>query len=79
VEAACAGAFGSSSIVRRGRSSSATSDSAWFEIPAGILEGDPVLRPDKHIFVEIKSPWFEIEDDLPRLDKIALIRLRQGG
>ena len=53
-----------------------TSDAAWFEIAAGALEGDPILRPDKHIFVELRSPWFEIADDLPRLDKQALIRLR---
>jgi hypothetical protein len=55
-----------------------TSDAPWFEIPAGLLEGDPGLRPDKHIFVEVRSPWFEITDDLPRLDRAALIRLRAG-
>ena len=31
----------------------------WFEIPAGLLEGDPQLAPDKHIFVELRAPWFE--------------------
>lgn len=53
------------------------SDSPWFEVPAGILDNDPQLRPDKHIFVEVKSPWFTITDDLPQLDKAALLRLRQ--
>ncbi len=48
----------------------------WFEIPAGLLENDPGLRPDKHIFVELKAPWFEIADDLPQLDKRSLIALR---
>jgi hypothetical protein len=53
-----------------------TLDAEWFEIQAGLLEDDPLVRPDKHIFVELRSPWFEITDDLPRLDKQALIRLR---
>jgi hypothetical protein len=56
-----------------------TNDADWFEIQAGLLEGDPELRPDKHIFVELRSPWFEITDDLPRLDKRALIRLRAAS
>jgi hypothetical protein len=46
-------------------------------VPAGLLDDDPQLRPDKHIFVEVKSPWFAIRDDLPQLDKAALLRLRQ--
>jgi hypothetical protein len=52
-------------------------ESPWFEVPAGLLDDDPQLRPDKHIFVEVKSPWFAIADDLPQLDKAALLRLRQ--
>ena len=52
--------------------------SSWFEIPAGLLEDDPGLRPDKHIFVELKAPWFEIGDALPQLDKKALVALRRG-
>lgn len=39
---------------------------SWFEIPVGLLDDDPGLRPDKHIFVECKSSWFEITDALPR-------------
>ena len=54
------------------------SDSRWFEVPAGVLDDDPQLRPDKHIFVEAKSPWFAITDDLPQLDKAALLRLRRA-
>jgi len=53
------------------------SDSPWFEVPAGVLDDDPQLRPDKHIFVEVKSPWFAITDDLPQLDKAALLKLRR--
>ena len=52
------------------------SDSRWLEVPAGILEDDPQLRPDKHIYVEFKSPWFAITDDLPQFDKPALVRYR---
>jgi hypothetical protein len=40
---------------------------SWFEIPAGLLDGDPLLRPDKHIFVERKSSWFDVSDSLPQL------------
>jgi hypothetical protein len=37
-------------------------------IPAGALDHDPGLRPQMHIFVGSKAPWFEIADDLPRHD-----------
>jgi hypothetical protein len=48
----------------------------WFESPAGLLDGDPQIKPDKHIFVELKAAWFEITDDLPRYDAPALRELR---
>jgi len=49
----------------------------WFEVPAGLLDGDPELRPDKHIFIELKAPWFEITDALPQLTKAALLAYRR--
>jgi hypothetical protein len=52
---------------------------AWFEIPAGLLEGDPQYRPDRHILIEWAAPWHEITDDLPQLDGPALVRLRRGN
>jgi hypothetical protein len=52
-------------------------DDALIEIPAGLLDDDPGLRPDKHIFVEVKSDWFPITDALPQLDKQQLTRLRR--
>ncbi len=52
-------------------------DAAWFEIPAGLLDGDPEVRPDRHIFVECKSPWFTISDSLPQLTKLQLIEVRK--
>jgi len=51
-------------------------ETPWFEIPAGALDDDPQLRPDRHIFVELNAHWFEIADNLPQLDKAALVRLR---
>lgn len=53
-------------------------DSPWMEIPAGLLDEDPQVRPDRHIFVEFKSPWFSITDDLPQLNRAELIRLREA-
>lgn len=49
----------------------------WFEIPAGLLDDDPLLRPERHIFVECKSPWYEISDSLPRVTKAQLAELRK--
>ena len=52
--------------------------SEFFEIAAGLLDDDPELRPDKHIFVEAKAKWDEIRDNLPQLDKQALLKARSG-
>ncbi len=51
---------------------------SWFEIPAGLLDDDPGLKPDKHIFVEFAPPWDEIEGDLPRYTVRDLARERYG-
>ncbi len=51
-------------------------DSEFFEVAAGLLDDDPGRRPDRHIFTHVKSHWYEITDDLPKLDKDALIALR---
>jgi hypothetical protein len=53
------------------------SSSSWLEIPAGLLDDDPRLRPDKHIYVDVKSVWFDIADDLPKFDKAAIRRYRE--
>lgn len=50
--------------------------SETIEIPAGLLDDDPVLRPDKHIFVELNAAWFPITDTLPQMDKETLRRHR---
>jgi hypothetical protein len=35
-------------------------------IAAGLLDGDPGVRPSLHVFVSSKAPWWEIADDLPQ-------------
>ena len=52
-------------------------DATWLEIPAGLLDDDSELRPDRHIFVECSSPWFTISDLLPQLTKTQLSELRK--
>jgi len=52
------------------------SNSEWCEIPAGLLDDDPGMKADKHIFVEHRAPWFEIADGLPQYDLQALLELR---
>jgi hypothetical protein len=49
----------------------------WFEIPAGLLDGDPALRPDKHIFVELKAPWHTITDNAPQMTLPMLAEWRR--
>jgi hypothetical protein len=49
------------------------------EVPAGALDDDPGVRPDKHIFVEHKAPWFAITDQLPQLDKQRLVEWRRAA
>ena len=38
-------------------------------ITLGTVEGDPGIKPECHIFVGSKAPWYEINDDLPQFDK----------
>jgi hypothetical protein len=39
-------------------------DREIIRVPAGTLEGDPGVRPQRHIFVDYEAPWFEITDAL---------------
>jgi hypothetical protein len=55
------------------------SEARWFEVHAGVLDDDPGLRPERHILVEAKSPWFTISDALPQLDRAALTTLRNSA
>jgi len=54
------------------------STASWFEIPAGLLDGEFSMQPDKHIYVDCKSDWFKISDSLPQLSEIQLIKHRNN-
>jgi len=48
------------SVVRNG---------AFVHVAMGTLVDAPSIRPDKHIFVGSKAPWFTITDDLPQFEE----------
>jgi hypothetical protein len=35
-------------------------------VTLGTLDGDPHARPERHVFVASKAPWYEIADSLPQ-------------
>jgi hypothetical protein len=41
-------------------------DGAWVHVAMGTLVDGPTIRPQRHIFVGSKAPWFTITDDLPQ-------------
>jgi hypothetical protein len=41
-------------------------DGAWVHVAMGTLVDAPAIRPQRHIFVGSKAPWFTITDDLPQ-------------
>ncbi len=43
-----------------------------FGVPLGILDDDPGRRPECHVFVGEKAPWFEITDDLPQHSRLPV-------
>jgi hypothetical protein len=48
------------------------------EIPAGLFDDDPGVKPDKHIFVELLPAWDELRDGLPQYTVKELYKLRTG-
>jgi hypothetical protein len=48
------------SVVREG---------AYVHVALGSLIDTPTIRPDGHILVGSKAPWFEITDDLPQYER----------
>ncbi len=40
-------------------------------VPAGTLDTDPGIRPQAHIYVGSKAPWFEITDDIPQYAEMS--------
>lgn len=51
----------------------------WIEIAAGLLDDDPGVVPDRHIFVEHVPSWAPITDGLPQLDEAAVAAMRTRG
>ena len=43
----------------------------YVHVGMGSLIDVPTIRPQAHIFVGSKAPWFEITDDLPQFDRYA--------
>ena len=46
-------------------------EGAFVHVAMGSLVDAPTIRPDKHIFVGSKAPWFVITDDLPQYEEHA--------
>lgn len=40
-----------------------------FSLALGTLDTDPGVRPQHHIFVGSKAPWYEIADQLPQREQ----------
>jgi hypothetical protein len=45
-------------------------DGSYVHVALGSLADEPSIRPQAHIFVGSKAPWFEITDDLPQFDEL---------
>ena len=45
-----------------------------FGIALGVLDDDPGVCPESHIFVGSKALWYEITDDLPQFAELSPIR-----
>jgi hypothetical protein len=41
-------------------------DADYAEIPAGLMDDDPGVRPIRQIFTQRKAPWYEPSADLPQ-------------
>lgn len=48
------------------------------EVPAGLLDDDPGIRPDKHIYTEYLPTWDSLNDDLPTFTSETIKQHRQG-
>jgi hypothetical protein len=48
---------------------SVSRDGKIYFVPAGLLDGDPGVKPALHMFVGSKAPWWDITDDLPQFEK----------
>jgi hypothetical protein len=46
------------------------------DVPAGLFDDDPGIRPDKHIFVDFMPPWDDLERKLPAYTRQQIHELR---
>jgi hypothetical protein len=46
------------------------SDHTVLSLPLGTLDDDPGIRPQLHVYVASKAPWFTISDDLPQFPEL---------
>jgi hypothetical protein len=44
-------------------------ESDWVVMLAGVLDGDPGVRPFQHIFRSQGAVWYDVHDELPRFDE----------
>jgi hypothetical protein len=45
-------------------------DTSVLGLPLGALDDDPGVRPQMHVYVASKAPWFTISDDLPQFAQL---------
>lgn len=48
-----------------------------FEIPAGLLDGRANMSPDKHIYVDFKAEWDDIDKTIPSFTKDEICAFRE--
>jgi hypothetical protein len=53
-----------------GKAPSVQRAAGFVVVPAGVLDTDPLMRPQANIFVASKAPWFEITDGLPQYPEL---------
>lgn len=41
-------------------------DPSQYGLPFGALDDDPGVRPERHVHVASKAPWYSISDSLPQ-------------
>jgi len=48
----------------------------WVEIPAGLIEDQIDVMPDKHIYVDLKAEWEDIDSSIPKFTKNEILAFR---
>ena len=56
----------------------ASTEGPILEIPAGLFDDDPGVRPSKRIYIDFKHDWDEIPQDLPHYNFRSLYQERLG-